>query len=183
MEERGCATPPRDIYIYMCVCVCVCVCVSKCMSCPQSHCGDNRKGKSFSCLHKNYARLPSVRSEHSVFRGSFMTTFTFLLAAVHSCLWINSILNSNRSIETSMYLSTLTGYLLHTHAMMLGLTLSFCKLFRIILFSYHIRLKFSVYSNKLRYCLTGKVVNMDILTVKTCDIYVSINKLYVLRVD
>ena len=78
-----------------------------------------------------------------------------------------------------MYLSTLTGYLLHTHAMML----SFCKLFRIILLSYHIRLKSSLYINKLRYCLTGNVINMDILTVKIWDIYVSINKLYVSRVD
>ena len=66
-----------------------------------------------------------------------------------------------------MYLSTLTGYLLHTHAMMLSLTLSFCKLFRIILLSY----------------LTGNVINMNILTVKIWDIYVSINKLYVSRVD
>ena len=166
-------SPVIYIYIY------IYIYVPKCISCPQSHCGDNREGTLFSWLHKNYARLPSVRFEHSVFRGSFMTTFTFLLAAVHSCLWINSILNSNRSIEASMYLSTLTGYLLHTHAMML----SFCKLFRIILLSYHIRLKSSLYINKLRYCLTGNVINMDILTVKIWDIYVSINKLYVSRVD
>ena len=51
-----------------------------------------------------------------------------------------------------MYQCTLTGYLLHTHghAMILGLTMSFCKLFRAVLLNYHIRFKFSVYINKIK---------------------------------
>ena len=49
-----------------------------------------------------------------------------------------------------MHLCTLTGYLLHTHAMMLGLTLSFCKLFRLILLNYHICFKFFLYINKIK---------------------------------
>ena len=39
---------------------------------PQNHCGDNRVGTLFLCLHINYAHLASVRS---VCRGSHMTTY------------------------------------------------------------------------------------------------------------
>ena len=49
---------------------------------PQSHCGDNPEGTFFSWLHIYYAHLASVRSEHSVFRGSLMTTKIRLLASV-----------------------------------------------------------------------------------------------------
>ena len=41
---------------------------------PQSHCGDNREGTLFSLLHIYYAHLVSVRFEHSMCRGSLMTT-------------------------------------------------------------------------------------------------------------
>ena len=40
----------------------------------QSHCGDNQEGTSFSWLHIYYTHLASVRFEHSVCRGSLMTT-------------------------------------------------------------------------------------------------------------
>ena len=69
---------------------------------------------------------------------------------VHNCLWINSIFNSKRSIQSLMYLYTLTRYLLHTHTIMLDLTLSFCKLSRVILLNHHIRFKFSLYVNKIK---------------------------------
>ena len=65
-----------------------------------------------------------------------------------------------------MYLRTLTGYLLYTHDMILVLTLSFCKLFRLILLNYHIRFKFSLYINKIK-TLTGNVISVGILIVKT----------------
>ena len=41
----------------------------------QSHCGDNREGTLFSWLHRYYPHLASVRFEHSVYRGSLMTTY------------------------------------------------------------------------------------------------------------
>ena len=47
---------------------------------PQSDCGDNREGTLFSWLHIYYAHLASVRFEHSVCRGSLMTTNIMLLA-------------------------------------------------------------------------------------------------------
>ena len=100
--------------------------------------------------------------------------FTFMLAIVHNCFWINSILKSNGSIQILIYLCTLTRYLLHTHVIMLGLTLSFCKVSRVILLNYHCT------STKLRHWLTG---NVGIKTAMSFDIYVYINKLYVSRVD
>ena len=42
---------------------------------PQSHCGDNREGTMFSCIHIYYAHLTSVRIEHPVCHGSLMTTY------------------------------------------------------------------------------------------------------------
>ena len=47
---------------------------------PQSHCGDNREGTSFSWLHIYYAHLDSVRFEHSVCCRSLVTTYIMLLA-------------------------------------------------------------------------------------------------------
>ena len=44
----------------------------------QSHCGDNREGTLFSWLHIYYAHLVSVRFEHSVCRGSLMTTYIYI---------------------------------------------------------------------------------------------------------
>ena len=44
---------------------------------PQSHCGDNREGTLFSRSHIYYAHLASVRFEHSVCRGSLMTTYIY----------------------------------------------------------------------------------------------------------
>ena len=47
---------------------------------PQSHCGDIRERTFFSLLHLYYAHLASVRFEHSVCRGSLLTTIITLLA-------------------------------------------------------------------------------------------------------
>ena len=44
----------------------------------QSHCGDDRKSSLFSWLHIYYAHLASVRFEHSVCRGSLMTTCVYV---------------------------------------------------------------------------------------------------------
>ena len=45
---------------------------------PQNHCGDNREGTLFSWLHINYTYLASVKFEHSVCRGSLMTTYIYI---------------------------------------------------------------------------------------------------------
>ena len=42
---------------------------------PQSHCGDNREGTLFLWLYIYYARLASVRFEHSLCHGKLMTTY------------------------------------------------------------------------------------------------------------
>ena len=44
----------------------------------QSHCGDDRKSSLFSWLHIYYVHLASVRFEHSVCRGSLMTTCVYI---------------------------------------------------------------------------------------------------------
>ena len=78
---------------------------------------------------------------------------TSMLAIVHSYLWINSILNSNRSTQSSMYLSTNTRYIMFTHAHMLWCWVwhrVFCKLSHVILLNYHICFKFSLYVNKIK---------------------------------
>ena len=45
---------------------------------PQRHCGDNREGTLFPWLHIYYAHLASARFEHSVCRGSLMTTYIYI---------------------------------------------------------------------------------------------------------
>ena len=45
-------------------------------NCHKSHWGDNQDGTLFSWLHIYYAHLSSVRFEHSVCRGSLMTTLS-----------------------------------------------------------------------------------------------------------
>ena len=48
---------------------------------PQSHCGDNRRAHCFhDYIYVYYAHLASVRFEHSMCRGSLMTTYITLLA-------------------------------------------------------------------------------------------------------
>ena len=47
---------------------------------PQSYCGDNREGTFFLWLHIYYPNLASVRFEHSVCRGSLLTTTITLFA-------------------------------------------------------------------------------------------------------
>ena len=42
------------------------------------HCGDNREGTLFSWLHIYCAHLAPVRFEHSVYRGSLMTTYIYI---------------------------------------------------------------------------------------------------------
>ena len=61
---------------------------------PQSHCGDNRKDTLFSWLHIYYAHLVFVRSEHSVCRGSLMTTYIYIyLTSIYTIiLYILNIL-------------------------------------------------------------------------------------------
>ena len=50
---------------------------------PQGHCDDNREGTLFSWLHIYYARLASVRFEHSVCRGSLMTTNIYIYIHIY----------------------------------------------------------------------------------------------------
>ena len=61
---------------------------------PQNHCGDNREGTLFSWLHINYTYLASVKFEHSVCRGSLMTTYIIiyiLLYIVHIFIYFHVI--------------------------------------------------------------------------------------------
>ena len=44
---------------------------------PQSHCSDNQEGTLFSWLHIYYMNLASVRLEHSLCRGSFISNNLF----------------------------------------------------------------------------------------------------------
>ena len=50
---------------------------------PQSHSGENREGILRSLQHIYYAHLTSVRFEHSVCRGSLMTTYTYIYDRNH----------------------------------------------------------------------------------------------------
>ena len=54
---------------------------------PQSHCGNNQDATLFSWLHTYYAHLASVRFEHSVCRGSLMTTYDHY-RYVHICIHV-----------------------------------------------------------------------------------------------
>ena len=72
-------------------------------------------------------------------------------ACVHACMSVRVLhltFNSQFKSVNLMHLCTLTGYILHTHAMMVSLTQSFCKLFHVILLNY-IRFKF-LYINKIK---------------------------------
>ena len=79
------------MYVYICICICVCN-KSKFPSwllpqwlghmmheLPQCHCGDNREATLFSLLHIYQTHLAFVRFEHSVSRGSIMTTNIYLI--------------------------------------------------------------------------------------------------------
>ena len=60
---------------------------------PQSHCGDSRVDTLFSCLHIRYAYLAFVRFEHSVCRGSLMTTYLYIFIYKYICNHKNNVLS------------------------------------------------------------------------------------------
>ena len=72
-----------------------------CSELPQDHCGDNREGTLFSWLHMNYAHLAFVRFEHSVCRGSLMTTYIYIyiyIYLIHTkiCHFFSVLVNEKR---------------------------------------------------------------------------------------
>ena len=66
---------------------------------PQYHCGDNREGALFSWLHIYYAHLVFVRFEHSVCRGSLMTTYLYYAPCLACWVLFGSLVpaTSNRT--------------------------------------------------------------------------------------
>ena len=86
---------------------------------PQSHCRDNREGTLFSWLHIYYAHLASVRFEHSVCRGSLMTTnvrfqcqisFRLVSLSVDSFILIEILLRLSHECSGVNFLSIYTYY-------------------------------------------------------------------------
>ena len=65
---------------------------------PQSHSGDNREGTLFSWFHIYYVYLASVRFEHSVCRGSLMTTYICIYT-----LWIYSLSTLENTNENKIF--------------------------------------------------------------------------------
>ena len=76
---------------------------------PQIHCGNNQEGTLFSRLNIYYTHFAFVRFEHSVYRGSLMTT---IYICIYIYIYIYNICIFYLSIYLSIYLSNLSIYIL-----------------------------------------------------------------------